>query len=200
MPIGDPYATVAQLKARLRINDTKDDTRLAEAITAASQGIETVCERQFNDAGAASARTYRPEHRHLVRVDDFHTTTGLVIKTAQADGTFTGTWSPGEYELEPLDGIVGGVPGWPWWTIRAITQRFPCNRRATVQVTARWGWAAIPTAVKESCLIVAEEIFKLPDNPFGSGGYSDFGVIKVRNNPFAMRMLSPYLRYPVLMS
>lgn len=200
MALGDPYATLDQLKARLRITDDGDDVRLTEALTSASQGIETVCERQFNDAGAVSARTYRPEHHHLVHVDDFHTTIGLVVKTAQADGTFTTTWAAGDYELEPLDGIVGGVPGWPWWTIRAITQRFPCSRRASVQVTARWGWATIPSAVTDACLIVAEEIFKLPDNPFGSGGYSDFGVIKVRNNPFATRMLTPFMRYPVLMS
>lgn len=198
MALGDAYATVSELKVRLRITDTKDDVRLADALTSASRGIETVCERQFNDSGAVSARIYRAEHRSLVNVDDFHTAVGLVVKTGPGDGTFTTTLSAGDYELEPLDGIVGGVPGWPWWKIRG-PRAFPCSARATVQVTARWGWAEVPSAVSEACLIVAEEIFKLPDNPFGSGGYSDFGVIKVRNNPFATRMLSPFMRHPVLM-
>lgn len=199
MAIGDPYATVQLLKDRLGITDSNDDFRLDDALDSASRGIEEYCERQFNDAGVASARVYRPQSYWMTHVDDFHTITGLVIKVDTGDtGTFTTTWTQADYELEPLNGIVSGVPGWPFWRIRAINQGFLCQRRASVQVTARWGWAAVPRAVKEACLILAEEAFKLSDNPFGSGGYSDFGVIKVRNNPFAARMLAPYQRNPVL--
>jgi hypothetical protein len=56
----------------------------------------------------------------------------------------------------------------------------------------------VPTPVSEACRIVAEEMFKLRDTPFGIGGYGDFGVIRVRDNPFAARMLKDYKRDALL--
>jgi hypothetical protein len=52
--------------------------------------------------------------------------------------------------------------------------------------------------VHEACLIAATEIFKLKDTPFGIGGYTDFGIMRVRDNPFVARMLAPYQRVPFL--
>jgi hypothetical protein len=54
--------------------------------------------------------------------------------------------------------------------------------------------------VTEACRIAAEEIFKLRDTPFGIGGYGDFGVIRVRDNPFTSRLLNPYRRSAVLVA
>lgn len=202
MALGDPYASVIELKDRLGIDGTADDDVLGGALLAASRGIEKMTGRQFNDAGSASARTYRPENQIRVEVDDFHTITGLVVATDDGDsGTFANTWSATDYELYPLNGVVEGESGWPWSKIRAVAGRwFPCGRRATVQVTARWGWAAVPAAVKESCLVSAVEIFKLKDTPFGVGGYTDFGILRARDNPFVARMLAPYTRNAFLVA
>lgn len=202
MALGDPYATVEELKNRLGIADYEDEVRLQDAVDAATDGINKFCGRQFNDAGSATARVFKADHECLVRVDDFHTTTGLVVKTDDGDsGVYGTTWSAVDYELHPLNGVVDGLPGWPWHTIRSVNYRlFPCYRRAGVQVTAQWGWAEVPTNVHEACLIAAEEIFKIRDTPFGIGGYGDFGVIRVRDNPFTARMLNPYRRNMVLVA
>jgi len=202
MALGDPYATLAQLKSYTGISDTDDDAELTDALTAASRGIESVCRRQFNDAGQASPRVYLPDHVLLAEVDDFHTVTGLVIKTDNsASGTYGTTWATTDYELRPLNGIISGQPGWPWCEIWAVgSHAFPRTGRATVEVTARWGWATVPAPIKQACLIVAEELFKLKDAPFGVAGFGDMGPLRVRENPMAMKKLAPYVRNPVLVA
>lgn len=200
MALGDNYATLAQFKERLDISTNAHDSRAVFALTASSRGVDKFCHRQFNTATSATTRKYRPTSHDLVLVDDFQTLTSL--KTDDGDaGTASTTWSAAEYELEPLNGVVDGEAGWPFWWINAVGRRcFPCFRRATVELTALWGWAAVPSAVFEATMIVAEEIFKLRDLPFGVGGYGDFGVIRVRDNPFASRMLRPYQREAVLVA
>jgi hypothetical protein len=202
MALGASYVTLLELKDRLGDIGDEDDDVLQGALDAASRGIEKFTGRQFNDAGTVSARVYRPDTECRVDVDDFHTTTGLILETDEGDtGVFGSVWTASQYELYPLNGVVDGEPGWPYSKIRSVSSRFfPGGRRATVRVTARWGWAAVPAAVKESCLVAAVEIFKLKDAPFGVGGYTDFGIMRVRDNPFVARMLAPYQRHTVMVA
>lgn len=203
MALGDNYATLTQLKSRLGIADTDDDTELSQALTASSRGIELCCHRQFNDAGSATARIYRADSIGLVRVDDFSTTVGVVLATDNnADGVFETTWTTAQYELRPLNGVVEGQPGWPYSRIAAMpfSPYFPRNWRAGVQLTARWGWAAVPMPIELGTLILAEDLFKLKDMPFGAGGYGEWGRIKARENPNVMLQIGPYIRNPVLIS
>jgi hypothetical protein len=194
--MGDPYATLTQLKSYLKITDADDDAELNDALESASREIEDYCHRQFNDAGAASARVYHPDSDCLVVVDDFHTTTGLIVKTDEGDdGTYETTWTSTDYQAQPLNGVVNGVPGWPYWEIGSVTtQVFPVWRRPSVQVTARWGWTAVPNPVHQACLIIAAETFKLKDAPFGVAGFGEFGAVRVRDNPMAERKLKRYER------
>lgn len=202
MALGDTYITLAELKTRLGIGDTNDDTLLTGAVAAASRGIDGVCNRQFNDAESAAARVYYPDSRCQVTVDDFHTTTGLVVATdAGDDGTYETTWASTDFQLEPLNGLVNGETR-PWNRIAAVEARyFPTrSRRAPVQVTARWGWASIPASIKEATYILAEDIAKLRDAPFGVGGFSEFGRIKARQNPHVMMLIGQYIEDRILVA
>lgn len=208
MALGDSYATLAEIRSRVGITDasaTSEDTKLTEALSAASRGIEAMAHRQFNVASSATARLFYPDSYCHTKVYDISTTTDLVIKTDTAgDGTFATTWLTTDYQLEPLDGIVDGQSGWPYWTIRAVgTQRFICawpGQRAPLQVTATWGWTAVPAPVKEATLILAEEIYSLKNTPFGVGGYGQFGIIRARENPMVLTRLMPYILDPVLVA
>lgn len=197
MALGDPYATVPALRTRLGINDSNEDAQLQDALNVSSRACERVCRRQWNDAGSATARLYDVPSDLICIVDDFSTTTGFVLKTDGDDnGVFETTWTTADYELRPLNGISEGISGWPYWSIHAIgtTLRFPNTKRASVQVTAQWGWATPPPAIKEAVLIAAEEIWKVKDAPFGVAGFGDFGSIRVRENPKVMALLNPYRR------
>jgi hypothetical protein len=201
MALGDSYATAAELKSRVGISDSTDDTRLTEALASVSREIERYCGRQFNKTTSASARIFYPDHPYLVTVDDFHTTTDLAIKTDHGnDGTYETTWTSSDYQLGPLNGVVDGEQGWPYFEIRAVLGLcFPTySRRAPVQVTAQWGWNAVPAPVKEACLIMAVDTFKLADAPWGVAGYGEYGPVRVRDNPVAVAKLRPYRRHAIL--
>ncbi len=129
-------------------------------------------------------------------MDDFWTQTGLIVATGTDGSTFT---TQTNYELEPLNGMVSGEPGWPYNKIRPIGWYFPtCStRRQTLQVTAKWGWPAIPSPVKQACLMLASETVKLKGAPFGVASFDQFGPVRVKDNPMAMRRLQPYILDPV---
>jgi hypothetical protein len=169
------------------------------AVTAASRAIDDHCGRNFSNDDAASARVFPVLSAALAYVDDFHTTSGLVIKTdTDDDATFATTWAAADYELHPLNGRVNGLSGFPYCKIAAVnTYSFPtCNyRRGVLQVTAKWGWADIPDAVFQACLILGQEFMKLKDAPFGVANTDAFGVIRVRDNARVARLLEPYVRY-----
>lgn len=204
MALGDPYATTPVLKTRLNITDTTEDTSLLLALNSASQEIEGICGRQFNDAGSTSARIYYPDTLTTVVVDDFSTTVGLVVAADYSNaGTYTTTIASGNYQLEPLNGIVDGSTGWPFYRIRAIQTWYPLwytsigDPRTSIQITARWGWTAVPPPIQEACLLLAEEIFKLKDAPFGVAGFGAMGAVRVRENPKVMALLQRYIRNPI---
>lgn len=205
-PAPGTYATLPELRSRVGISsnsDATEDAKLQDALLAASRGIEKICHRQFGLATTATARVFYPDGYCKTKIDDFWTTTGLVIATDTAgDGTYATTWASTDYQVEPLNGIVDGEQGWPYWVIRAVgSYRFPCVDSASLaplRVTAKWGWSSVPAPVKEGCLILAEEIYSLKNTPFGVGGYGQFGIIRARENPMVYTRIAPYIHMPVL--
>lgn len=201
MALGDSYATVTELNDYIALTKPSDNlANLEEALETASREIDRYCERQFNKADTASERLYRPKGCKVVTIDDFYTTDSLVIETSSGySGDFNVVWETTNYELEPLNGIVNGELGWPYFRIRAVGSRsFPAvSDRASLRVTAKWGWSAVPAPVKRATLVIASEMFKLKDAPFGVAGYGEYGPVRVKNSPIAMRLLAPYRLRPV---
>ena len=206
MAITDGLCTLDEVKAALAltVDNTVHDTRIEVAVEAASRMIESECRRTFTDAGSATARLYVAEHPWYVEVDDFHTTTGLVVRTDPgADGTFDLTWSTGDYQLEPLSGRWNGRT-WPYNRIRArASLTFPRYRReALIEVTAQWGWASVPTDVKQAAIVQSVALFKASDAPFGAAGVVDAGVLRIRTalHPTAAALVAEYRRDSALVA
>lgn len=202
MPVTD-YCTTAELKAYLGITDTASDTQLADSITTASRGIDHFCGRRFFADTSATARIFVPRDRVTLKVDDFQSAAGLIVQVDTGDdATFATTLTAADYELQPFNNVVDGEPGWPYYRIIYVTSTWPCgNKRAgSVQVTAKWGWAAIPGPVKQACIYLAEETFKMKGSPFGVAASDQFGPIRMRDNPKVMNMLKPYQDAVVMMA
>lgn len=198
MAIGDLYATLSQLKGRLGITDSYSDANLTSSLQFASRAIEKFCGRQFNDSGSVTGRWYRPDTWELTKVDDFSTQDGLTV-------TVNGyVWTTDRYECLPLNGINSDGMPTAYNAVRSVigSTFLPLlwTQKANVYITAQWGWSSVPPGVVDACLILAEEDSKLADAPFGIGGYGDYGIVRVRQNPFAARILAPYQRYPFLVA
>ena len=204
MAITNGYCTLPELKSTLRIGvaDTQDDAMLENCIGAASRLIDGYCSRQFWAAGSATPRVFQANTEFVCDVDDFFTTTGLVLKTSTfADGNFDVTWQTTDYQLEPLNGVLDGLT-WSYDKIRAVgNYLFPTvnanyGEQALVQVTARWGWASVPEPVTQACIIQSARIFKRYDSPLGVAGFGDIGAIRVSRylDPDMAQLVEPYRR------
>lgn len=189
--------TASDLKTHLGLTGVQHNTTVSNAVNAANQAVVQFCGRNFDDAGSVSARVYYPQSSCLVKVDDFHTTTGLIVKTDEGDdGTYETTWAATDFQVEPLNGRENDTVV-PWYRIRAVESRwFPCNKRPSVEVTAKWGWASVPSAVFEATLIKAARVFHRKDSPQGVAGFGEFGVVRLspREDGDVMLMLQPFRR------
>ena len=192
MPITNGYATLAEVKAAMRIIDNVDDDLLELAIDAASRQIDGHCERVFYST--ETARIYTALDNYLVEIDDLAAITEL-LTSSDGDG-FDTTWASTDYQLEPLNGQAGGISS-PATFIRATGDfLFPrLGQEALVKVTGTFGWSAIPTAIKQATLILAQRQFKRYDSPLGVAGIGDIGIIRVsRIDPDVASLIAPFRR------
>lgn len=201
------YTDLTQLKSRIKVPDTNDDGELERAIEAVSRQIDHVCEQHFYQV--VEARTFVPRHRFELRLPAWNTlvTASEVATDDDGDGTFETVWGSTDFQLLTDDGTpnINAAPEpEPYTRIRAVGgHEFPppvggARRLDLVRVTGTWGWDAVPTVVREAALILAEETFKLKDAPFGVAGFGEFGAVRVRDNPKAMRLLARYLPLAVI--
>lgn len=196
--------TTANLKSHLGISDTNDDTTIGWAVDAANSAVVEYCGRDFDKTAtvSASARVFDRRAANLVEVDDFWETTVLVVKTDDDnDGTYETTWTINtDYILEPLNGRRYGQT-WPYETIRAVGSRtFPSLARPAIQVTAAWGWTAVPASVFEAALIKAARVWKRRKSPEGVlSGFAEFGPVRISRSedPDVVDLLDPYRRRSV---
>jgi hypothetical protein len=127
-----------------------------------------------------------------------------VVETdAAGDGTFETTWTASDYQLLPFS----RPDGWPYTSIQAIGGlRFPhptgSGRSDRVRITGVWGWAAVPTSVKQACLMKAAKLFMRHQSPGGIAGGGDFGPIRISRfeDPDVVDLLDPYRRVTVLVA
>lgn len=200
MALGDPYVQLAALKAYLKLKPThiEQDDNIQDAINASSGEIEKHCNRQFNRADTATARVYVPGDCYSVTVDDFWSTDGLVVEVdTYGDGSFSTVVPASDYELYPMNGVVDGQTGWPYYEINFVNLELPIHhrRKGVVRVTAKWGWSAVPEAVRQATVIIAAETYQLKDAPFGTAGMDQFGnIYHVRDNRIAAGKLARYCR------
>ena len=196
--IGDAYASLAKLKARLGIADsvTTKDAELQDRLDSATLDIIRWCGRQFGRDEEASERLYYPGPTG-VDVDDFWTSDDLaVVPYAYAGATAGTAWTVSGLTLEPLNGIQDGLSGWPYRRLvygYAMGPQYACGQ---VGVTARWGWASVPKNVETACLLLAAMDNKAGDAPFGVVGFGDYAM-RIRSNPMAEEKLRAYVKDPV---
>ena len=193
MAITNGYTDLATLKLSLSITDSVDDTWLEICVTAASRAIDNFTERVFYQV--SESRVYVPYDNFLVEIDDLATLTTLKTST-NVDGVFDQTWGTNDRQLEPLNGIAGGIPS-PTTHIRAVGDYWypTAGQEATVEVTGTFGWPAVPDAVEQACILQSARYFKRADSPMGVAGFDSMGVVRLsRIDPDIATLLEPYCR------
>lgn len=192
--LGGPYGDWRVLKARMKIPDsnTARDDDLQSAMITGADTINRWCGRQFGQVTVASARSFAAGPSG-VDVDDFWTLDDLSIGGTAYD------LSTSSYSPQPVDGVVNGVPGWPFYRLATGTLDRTLsswgvfgNTTGTVIVTAKWGWSQVPAGVTESNYLLGADDMKSQDAPFGVANFGDY-VSRVRANPRVAEKLDPYV-------
>lgn len=192
---------VTQLEAKRWLNladASLDDLIVDDLVNTASRAVELYCGRQFTADANATARTYlAADYGTCVEIDDVWDAATVVLKTDSGqDGTFETTLTVStQFVLEPVNGVLNGLSGYPYTRVRLVAgQLWPAAMygRPQVQVTAKWGWAAVPAPVKQATLQVVSELWRRKDAPFGVLGGQEFGTIYL--SPDSMRSVAALLR------
>lgn len=196
MAITNGYATLSDVKSALRIQDSVDDSLIEISIEAASRQIDGYCQRMFYPT--TGTRIYNAQDTFVVETDDIVSVSSL--KTSTDGVSYDTTWTVADYQLEPLNGVTGGITQ-PATRIRAIGNLlFPIwsvtgtfANKAAVQVTGVFGYATVPVEVKQATILLAMRQFKRYDSPLGVAGFGDMGAIRVgRVDPDVEALIMPF--------
>lgn len=170
--------TTEVIKAYLRNEKpTEDDTLYGEALNAAIRTICDATQRNFTVAGSAAPRSFRPNRRSdYLYIGDCTAVTSVVENSvALTVGT--------SYQLEPLQTTNWAGMTQPYNALRRLDAWWYTNGpRATVVVTAAWGWASIPDRIVEAIKILTKDIIENRDARGGLISFQDAGLASVRMN------------------
>lgn len=191
---GTAYASLATLKAMLSIVDSSRDTLLTLDLATATEQVDRKTGRSFLAASAATTRTVpvagNLTHDGALIVPDISSVTDLALTTG-TPGAWTSLVST-SYYVAPEDALVRG---YPVSLLRAAYLTTPWAYSPYVQVTARWGWPAVPAAVQKATLLLASRLYARRLSPEGIVvGSQDWGGIRVtRTDADVFELLSPYM-------
>ena len=197
--MANEYATSAELKATLELTgETFADADISLALTAASRAIDGAARRRFwVDANANQVRYYSPTTEDWLQIHDLVTLTSLKSDPG-GDGTFEYTWTQNtDFVLTPLNAAADSRP---WTSIELHpngSYSFPTDYPRSVELTGKFGWSAVPDAVKEATMIVAAKLVKRArEAPFGivAAGLEGAAIRIARHDPDVRFLLGPYTR------
>jgi hypothetical protein len=159
VPWAPDYATSAELKNYLRIEDSADDVFVAAWITAVSRNVDDFCGRQFGQT-EPEVRRYRSawsatDSAYVADIDDVMDTDDMVV--VDEAGTAV------SFELFPLNAAAKDRP----------YTRIHAGGCAELYITAPWGWSPLssgPVAAKVGLFLQAARLAARRDAPFGVAG------------------------------
>jgi hypothetical protein len=199
------YCTVADLNEYL-LGSGKTQAlqagNFAAAIAAASRLIDDYCGRRFWIDDAVTPRRFTADDFVEVLLPDIATATDLEFKTDEDfDGVYETDWVIDSYtgagfRLWPTNAQTDPDIKLPYTRARAISTSFPVHDLA-IEVTAKWGWPAVPDAVVEACLLQSARLWKRKDAVLGVGGAAETGFFELRRrmDPDVRRLIDPYRNF-----
>jgi len=201
--ITNGYCELGDVRSALNIpaSSSDKDVTIEAAINAASRQIDAHCGRRFWQDGTVVTREYFADDLSECQVDDISTTTGLIVKLDDADtGAFGTTLTISTHFVLLPRNAAREVPVWPYTAIRLVDGAYTFPRsssgRAGLQVTAKFGWPAVPDDITRACVVQAVQLYKAPDAAFGAVqvGVDGFAFrLGSRINPIAAALLDPYV-------
>lgn len=197
MAITNGYCTLAEIKSALRLTDNADDSLLENAIEGASRRIDGYCGQFFYQKQATIELFTR--FPYYVNIPNLASSAITLQTDDNGDGSFSTTWSASDYELEPTDTSLTGIP---YHRITAVgSKTFPllvAPARPAVRLAGTFGWSAIPDDIREACVLLAMRGFARYNAALGVVGFADMAIQVRAVDPDVRDYLMPYRRETVV--
>jgi len=193
MAITNDYATLAEIKAELRIPDAQDDALIEQSIETASRLIDDTTGRRFYQETGVT-RYYTARDVGALFVDDLVSVTTLATDLG-GDRTYSEVWAPADFDLEPINAALEGKP-YLWICPAPLSARWFPHYRKSVKLVGTFGWPAVPPQVKRACRIQAARYVRRRDAIFGVIGSADMGQMQVipTLDPDVKLLIQPLMR------
>jgi hypothetical protein len=153
--VTDAYVKAEEYRSRIDKTVTEDDGAIDGQLKAVSRFIDQRMRRFFTQDAEAVARVLDGNgETKLWLPADIATTTGLAVK-ADLDGDYTCETTltlNTDFWVGPSNADKGAEPRpFEWLKVRPDSSNLSVwpDQEQAVQVTAVWGWPAIPEAIKE---------------------------------------------------
>lgn len=202
------YRTVSELKGWLGLSGSGQDTNLGYALDAATAAIDAYTGRQFDIDAAVVTRLYDCEYMDYAEVDDIATSTGLIVKTLNADGSVNETLTLNtDYYLAPYNADKV-EPVMPFTKIIMAIEKsgkvLPTEHRQGLSVTAKFGFSAVPDAIEQATLIQASRFFQRKNSPMGFSGNPETGqpavVFLTELDPDVKNLVNPFKKTTITLA
>ncbi len=200
------YADKNDLKTYLGLSGSGQDTNLDNALNGASRQIDKITDRYFYQDESVNARYYNPTNQFTLFVDDISTTTGLVVKLDTTDdGSHEKTLTlDTDFILKPLNPQPYEVSDTdykaPYTELQILSsrssERFDPLIMKNVKIEAKFGYPAVPEAIKQATLLQATRLFKRKDTPFNVFGNEATGTQELfsKFDPDAKMLIKGYIK------
>lgn len=202
------YRSVSELKGWLGLSGSGQDTNLGYALDAATAAIDSYAGRQFDIDGAVVTRLYDCEYMDYAEVDDIATSTGLIVKTLNADGSVNETLTLNtDYYLAPYNADKV-EPVMPFTKIIMAIEKsgkvLPTEHRQGLSITAKFGFSAVPDAIEQATLIQASRYFQRKNSPMGFSGNPETGqpavVFLSELDPDVKNLVKPFKKTTITLA
>lgn len=205
------YVSKEEVKSRLQMtsSNSADDYELQLAVQGVTDWVTQYCGQPFYQV--TEARTFAPRNVWEMAVDPFihGSITDFALDYA-GDGVFSVHWTegvnfqalrqgerynPNAFGTPRPDNYIRVLMGGPNTVAggQFFPFTWPFTHQDRVKITATWGWAEVPAAVQQASLMLAADLFKTKDAPWGIAGMGDLGLVKAQANPWIVELLRPYV-------
>ena len=194
------YATVDEVLTRMGHDGSTDPVlraNITAALDAASATIDGDTGRSFSqEVGGVKVFGAPSPSTASLRVPDLVSVSALKVDDTD-DGSFETTIASSGFELDTLH----TSSGWPFDQVRLLDRGWPSGgrRRRRIEITGTWGWAAVPAAVRDACILLTVRVAQRAHlAAFGVQEIGELGGAFIRaKDPDYHHLLGRYTRVAV---
>ena len=172
------YATLAEYKAYDTVRggtskaDVNDDAVIEDLLEQASRYLDGATGRRFWKNTVDETRYYSPTDSSRLYIDDLAEAPTTIKSDYGHDRTYSQTLSSSDYDLEPENAALKGMP-YTYLELAPFSGEYFATTRKGVQITGKFGFPSVPDDVKEACLGITQNVYR------GRSGQSSPGDMTV---------------------